>query len=104
MDGIKNINLLDVNFDLSKMNGNLKNYESNITGNINTLKQKENIKILNKCFICKKKLIISANYSCPCDNLKRYCPTHRFPEEHSCTKEKDKIILDKVVAEKVQKI
>jgi hypothetical protein len=61
-------------------------------------------KISNKCSVCKKKLILAGTFDCACDEYKRYCPTHRFPEEHSCTKGKSKVELIKVVADKLEKI
>lgn len=67
-------------------------------------KKEAKLKISNKCSICKKKLILAATFDCACDEYKRYCPTHRFPEEHACSKEKSKINLVRVVADKLEKI
>jgi hypothetical protein len=63
-------------------------------------------KVPMKCCIesCKKKLSLSTNFTCKCDNTKLYCSAHRMPEDHPCTAPKEKIKLDKVVADKLTRI
>jgi hypothetical protein len=68
------------------------------------IKEPTEKKISNKCFICRKKLSLGVTFECGCDKDKRYCLAHRFPEEHTCTKPKEKIKLEKVVADKLQRI
>ena len=106
----KSTNFLDVKFDLKKLDTQVndqikvdKKDEKIVVKNEKESNDKEK-KIPNRCSICKKKLLLAMTFDCPCDETKRYCGTHRFPEEHECTKEKDKIKLIKVVADKIQKI
>ena len=68
------------------------------------IKETTEKKISNKCFICRKKLSLGATFECGCDKYNRYCSTHRFPEEHTCTKPKEKVKLEKVVADKLERI
>ena len=60
-----------------------------------------------KCFKCKKKILIEFN--CRCN--KKFCITHKNPEEHTCTfdyKEHGKKIISdknkKVTNDKIIKI
>ena len=61
-----------------------------------------------KCATCSKKLSISTEFKCPCDETKRYCATHRFPEKfpdgHNCPIPPAKVVLPLVVADKLIKI
>jgi len=68
------------------------------------IKETTEKKISNKCFICRKKLSLGATFECGCDKYNRYCSTHRFPEEHTCTKPKEKVKLEKIVADKLERI
>lgn len=65
---------------------------------------KEVVKLSNKCSVCKKKVPLASQFKCGCDEMKMYCANHRYPEEHQCTKEKEKVKLEKVVGEKIVKI
>lgn len=54
-----------------------------------------------KCDCCKKK----THLEFPCGCQKVFCVACRTPEVHKCTDKKDsKVILEKVVAEKLEKI
>jgi hypothetical protein len=90
-----------------KINEAIKNAEQQDpkpTLPIEEKQEKEVKKVATKCSVCKKKLILAGTFDCACDEHKRYCPTHRFPEEHACTKGKSKVELIKVVADKLEKI
>jgi hypothetical protein len=83
----------------------LKDIDDKIENNKNILLEKPiEKKISNKCCVCKKKLMLGATFECGCDKHNRYCSTHRFPEEHACTKPKEAIKLVKVVADKLERI
>jgi hypothetical protein len=58
-------------------------------------------KTVMRCCIdsCKKKLSLSTNFTCKCDNTKLYCSAHRMPEDHACTAPIEKIKWDKVAAD-----
>lgn len=64
----------------------------------------ESKKVSNKCSVCNKKVPLATQFKCGCDSDKMFCIIHRYPEEHKCTKEKEKIKLDRVVADKLQRI
>jgi hypothetical protein len=51
---------------------------------------------------CKKKLSLSTNFTCKCDNTKLYCSAHRMPEDHPCTAPKGKVDLVEVRGEKLK--
>lgn len=54
-----------------------------------------------KCDCCKKKTHLE--FGCTCNRI--FCVHCRTPEVHNCTKKKEeKVVLEKVVAEKVEKI
>ena len=59
----------------------------------------------SKCFLenCKSKLKLY-DLSCRCEN--KYCTKHRLPELHNCSYDfkKEKIHLERIVADKVIKI
>ena len=52
---------------------------------------------------CRKKLKLT-DMKCVC--CKTFCLEHRLPESHNCTYDfkKNKIVIEKVVCEKVKKI
>jgi len=56
------------------------------------------------CVVCKKKLSIVTEHTCKCDSTKKFCALHRYPEEHKCTAPIEKIVLDKIIAQKIDKI
>ena len=56
------------------------------------------------CVVCKKKLSIVTEHTCKCDSTKKFCALHRYPEEHKCTAPIEKIILDKIISQKIDKI
>jgi len=68
----------------------------------NGTKKEDNIVISNKCSVCKKKVPLATRFHCGCDKDKMFCTQHRYPEEHACTKEKEKVKLEKVVADKLK--
>ena len=100
-----NINFSDIKFNLNFKDPQIGkvNSEKTETEQIEQTNKKET-KISNKCSICKKKLLLAMNFGCGCDETKRFCGTHRFPEEHSCTKKVEKVVLEKVVADKIDRI
>lgn len=54
-----------------------------------------------KCSHCKKKVVVEFKCSCGCV----YCVACRLPEVHKCSPEPPKpVVLEKVVAAKVEKI
>jgi len=59
-------------------------------------------KELTKCSVCLKKVPLATRFKCACDNNKMFCINHRYPEEHSCKKEVEKMKLDKVVADRLK--
>jgi hypothetical protein len=102
------------NYEMIMLNAFFKNIKTN---DANTIKEEiknsdgpENQqttapkKASNKCSVCNKKVPLATQFKCGCDSNKMFCINHRYPEEHSCTKEKEKIKLDKVVADKLQRI
>ena len=65
------------------------------------------IEEMDKCFVCKKNVIVK--FICKCDNT--FCIKHRMPEDHECTfnfKEHSKKILEKqnpiIIGKKVDSI
>ena len=59
-------------------------------------------KILNKCSVCNKKVPLATQFKCGCNSDLMFCIKHRYPEEHSCSKKKEKIKLTQVVADKLK--
>jgi predicted nucleic acid binding AN1-type Zn finger protein len=53
-----------------------------------------------KCSCCKKKSHLE--FKCKCGGV--YCARCRTPEVHTCSVKPEPVKLEKVVAEKVQKI
>ncbi len=54
-----------------------------------------------RCSCCKKKTHLE--FKCSCEKV--FCVTCQLPEVHKCEVKRDvKIVLDKVIAEKVEKI
>ena len=83
-----------------KYNNNIMNQkESNIKTELNIKKKKK-----NKCSFCKIKISVLSFIKCRCG--KSFCTTHLLPENHNCTYDykKDKVILEKVVHNKIIKI
>jgi hypothetical protein len=57
---------------------------SNNEKTIENEKITENKKVSRRqCFLCKKKLSLSSEFICKCDNL--FCSKHRFPDTHNCS-------------------
>ena len=78
---------------------------------LNTLKNSEGLqnqtaekKISNKCSVCNKRVPLATQFKCGCDSDAMFCIIHRYPEAHPCTKEKEKIKLEKVVSDKLDRI
>lgn len=99
-----NVTKFDFTIKVNEVTKNMEHIDPKPILNMGEEKKEVKQKVSNKCSICKKKLILAATFDCGCDEFKRYCPTHRFPEEHACSKEKAKINLIKVVADKLEKI
>ena len=57
-----------------------------------------------KCAICAKKITISTEFKCSCDDHKRYCAQCRYPDMHKCTTPIPKIVLPLVVADKLVRV
>ena len=61
-----------------------------------------------KCAICSKKLTICTEFKCQCDDTKKFCSLHRFPDKfpdgHNCPIPLKKVELPLVVAERLIKI
>ena len=58
-----------------------------------------------RCPVCAKKVTLAQATmgKCRCGNT--YCSQHRLPDDHCCTHNfKTKVLLEKIVAEKVIKI
>jgi len=74
--------------------------------NVKNVKEEEKLieikKELTKCSVCLKKVPLATRFKCACDNKKMFCINHRYPEEHSCKKEVEKMKLDKVVADRLK--
>jgi len=89
--------------DIHKNEGVLLRTVDNITNDINPISSSTNPikKTVMRCCIdsCKKKLSLSTNFTCKCDNTKLYCSAHRMPEDHACTAPIEKIKLDKVAGD-----
>jgi len=90
--------------DISKNEGVLLRTVDNITNKVNDpISSSTNPikKTVMRCCIdsCKKKLSLSTNFTCKCDNTKLYCSAHRMPEDHACTAPIEKIKLIKVAAD-----
>ena len=102
------------------MTTQLKEEQTIITPTFN-LKKKSNDKLMNKkennnvakktikkkkprCSFCNIRIKTFANIKCRCGLS--FCPSHLLPEYHKCTYDykKDKLKLEKVVADKVIKI
>lgn len=49
------------------------------------------------CFVCEKRLSISNQFKCKCDNI--FCSIHRYLESHNCSKIKDIISDEKKLLE-----
>ena len=100
------------NYEMIMLNAFLKNLKTN---DANTIKEETNIstgpenqqtvapkKASNKCSVCNKKVPLATQFKCGCDSNKMFCINHRYPEEHSCTKEKEEVKLVKVEADKLK--
>jgi len=103
------------NYEMIMLNAFFKNIKTNdantiITEEIKNSDGPENQqttapkKASNKCSVCNKRVPLATQFKCGCDSQKMFCINHRYPEEHSCSKEKEKIKLEKVVADKLQRI
>jgi hypothetical protein len=89
-------------------------YNLKIKSNNNIMSQKESnikpelsikkIKKKKRCSFCKAKIGVLDSVKCRCD--KSFCIKHLLPEYHNCSYDykKDKIILEKVVHDKINKI
>lgn len=73
------------------------------------IKKKKEVEIGIRCFKCRKKLRITNNYTCKCNNI--FCAQHRFYEQHECsydfrTEAVERLIKEnpRVVKEKFQRI
>lgn len=56
-----------------------------------------------KCSHCKKRIQLGLGFLCTCE--KTYCVNCRLPEDHVCpAPKKEKVILQAVIAEKVEKL
>ena len=72
---------------------------------MNNSENQESIKKIKKkkprCSFCNVKIKIFSNINCRCDKF--FCKKHFLPENHECTYnfKKDKVKLEKVVADKV---
>ena len=102
------------NYEITMLNAFFKNIKVN---DATTIKEETKIsdgpenqqttepkKASNKCSVCNKKVPLATQFKCGCDSNKMFCINHRYPEEHACTKEKEKVNLVKVVADKLQRI
>lgn len=76
--------------------------ETNISTGPENQQIEEPKKVSNKCSVCNKKVPLATQFKCGCDSNKMFCINHRYPEEHSCTKEKEKVKLIKVEADKLK--
>jgi len=85
---------------LLKVNDSLNTVNLNPSASTSELGKK----VPMRCCIesCKKKLSLSTNFTCKCDNTKLYCSAHRMPEDHPCTAPKGKVDLIEVVADKLK--
>lgn len=54
------------------------------------------------CFVCHKKLSLSAAFDCSCSQV--FCVKHLLREEHDCPKLQNpkEVALDRIVADKLK--
>ncbi len=106
----KSTNFLDLKFDLNidknkeQIKEKNKEEKKEEIKEINEKTDQKEKKVSNKCSVCKKKLSLAMNFNCPCDDTKTYCITHMYPEAHECTRKFTQVKLEKVVADKLNKI
>merc|ERR1712173_308566 len=93
--------------DINAPSNNKPNDPKTDASVIEPIKPKKIQKKKNRCWICRKKLSLAAQFKCKCDYV--FCSQHRYYDAHQCTAvdatEKHKNILkknnQKVAASKV---